>query len=1233
MVRTRRWCAALLALALLLSLAPPTAAGTSLVPPELYKRQGWHGANQATIFKYTITWLEGTELYARQPDGRDCWLTEGDFWCEGDPRPKPPVKVHEDPKVQTWEVDLLCVWPANNQVRGEYTIVLAPWEEKIQTIIGWNPPGQAIWDTRIIPHDATVLNVPVRYPDPIRPGSVKTWLEPGFSWLVQDWAPSQPGLGHLPDSCWTLKQGVGSREILYQVAPLAVQPKVTVLADTAAWKVGEPQTIYVRVDHDATAPLCPVDVALDLPAWFRLDETQGARVTAGKVPSPKMTLNLATGDWTPTQRLSWSATLKPGRPFERWVRVVPSDPPEGVWQTAVLTEPVTIRTGNEELTAPEASLMLSYSTRMGLNAEVRPAGEGAWALTVKTEIAGQPVQDQVLRLTAGGAERVVYLPEGGTGATVLLREAGAPPVLDWYQWEMTVPLGTGDVALTLTARSYPAGEERTGPTLTVPLTGGQSGPWSEAKWVGGTQAGAVPPARDPLDAMGPEGCTPASYAAEQRIQLTASPPVLREKNQYTSTITARLLGTPEKSSLPLTLQAAAPGQLKNVQATGPVVTGTLTTTVKEPNDLLVTAQSADGDSAYILVPVGKYFVQGKVLYRSGDGTEQAIDRALVGGWEPGRTGPHVTYSDSLGEYRTAVGATSGIKVTAEAPGYLAGALASTPLPDDEGLIKAAPLYLVTQDSINLVRRRAEAVAALHKSLEPLDELMGWANLIEPPNQSDPADSREIATWLSRIEASQVRPAHQEEALRRMALALELEQTAARDAKIIADDIATAIWGDGLVLLTELWSVTNGTLEITKKMSQYYGKLRGSNDPIARSLDQAKVDLALRQQNAYDLLYDGLQRVVGNLRQAPAHLTSAQKAEWLDRRTKALLLFITKRAWQNRQAALDGWSPDPSPQQQTMSVVTGPLPPGVSLDIKEAIADWLTTEYLEMVYAESRTAVLTAAKDPAGFPEGGYEVAHAAVRDKLRWVEYYREKVSPTPMEEGFKTFLNGSVEDYRGWGQLAIAAVTGGAAVPVLKQTDIGLSVVRLLISSVRLTKAAGAYSETLAADSFWSRSVREGIRAAMSAGADPIGTGGSPSADLPAGGGGRKVTFVIGEAAMGLTDGNRTPIDAAPFIQEGRTFVPLRAAAEALGATVGWDPGAQRVTLTRGSREVSLRVGDALAKVNGETRPIDAGNPLVVPLLKDGRTYAPLRFVAEAIGAVVSFDGATGTITLTLPE
>ncbi len=107
----------------------------------------------------------------------------------------------------------------------------------------------------------------------------------------------------------------------------------------------------------------------------------------------------------------------------------------------------------------------------------------------------------------------------------------------------------------------------------------------------------------------------------------------------------------------------------------------------------------------------------------------------------------------------------------------------------------------------------------------------------------------------------------------------------------------------------------------------------------------------------------------------------------------------------------------------------------------------------------------------------------------------------------------------------------------------------------------------------------------------------------------------------------NREPfeLDAAPIARNWRTMLPIRFVAEALGATVDWDADNQRVTITKGDLIIEIYIGSDVAYVNGQ--PVQLDSPAFA---ENNRTYLPLRFVAETLGALVEWDQATRTVTIT---
>lgn len=110
--------------------------------------------------------------------------------------------------------------------------------------------------------------------------------------------------------------------------------------------------------------------------------------------------------------------------------------------------------------------------------------------------------------------------------------------------------------------------------------------------------------------------------------------------------------------------------------------------------------------------------------------------------------------------------------------------------------------------------------------------------------------------------------------------------------------------------------------------------------------------------------------------------------------------------------------------------------------------------------------------------------------------------------------------------------------------------------------------------------------------------------------------------------NGIKNTLDAPPVIQRqtGRTLAPLRSFSEAIGAKVGWDSAARTILITDGSKTITLTVDSRQVVVNGQTQTMD--NP--PQILSGGRTYVPLRFISETMGASVVYDPSEKKITVT---
>lgn len=104
--------------------------------------------------------------------------------------------------------------------------------------------------------------------------------------------------------------------------------------------------------------------------------------------------------------------------------------------------------------------------------------------------------------------------------------------------------------------------------------------------------------------------------------------------------------------------------------------------------------------------------------------------------------------------------------------------------------------------------------------------------------------------------------------------------------------------------------------------------------------------------------------------------------------------------------------------------------------------------------------------------------------------------------------------------------------------------------------------------------------------------------------------------------NGRQVTFDQPPVERAGRVYVPLRGVFEQLGASVVYQNG--QINATRGSTTVSLSIGNTTATVNGQQQQLDSP-----PFLMGARTLVPLRFVAQALGATVSYDPSSNSVAI----
>jgi len=126
-----------------------------------------------------------------------------------------------------------------------------------------------------------------------------------------------------------------------------------------------------------------------------------------------------------------------------------------------------------------------------------------------------------------------------------------------------------------------------------------------------------------------------------------------------------------------------------------------------------------------------------------------------------------------------------------------------------------------------------------------------------------------------------------------------------------------------------------------------------------------------------------------------------------------------------------------------------------------------------------------------------------------------------------------------------------------------------------------------------------------------------------------RVINFTLGQKSYQV-DGSTRQMESAAVSLEGRTMLPVKSLAESLGAQLGWDAAARRVTFSQADKVIEFTIGESTALVNSQPVPIDAANPAVVPVVSaEGRTLLPLGFISASLGCTVEWNPLTQSITL----
>lgn len=122
-----------------------------------------------------------------------------------------------------------------------------------------------------------------------------------------------------------------------------------------------------------------------------------------------------------------------------------------------------------------------------------------------------------------------------------------------------------------------------------------------------------------------------------------------------------------------------------------------------------------------------------------------------------------------------------------------------------------------------------------------------------------------------------------------------------------------------------------------------------------------------------------------------------------------------------------------------------------------------------------------------------------------------------------------------------------------------------------------------------------------------------------------KQVIVTIGETDMSVGQDTMT-MDVAAYINDNRTMLPVKYVALAIGIpeqNIIWDANRKTVTVIYGARTVQMTIGSNVLTVNGT--PVQMDTKAVI---KDGRTFIPVAWLATALDVPYAWDGDSKTVT-----
>jgi N-acetylmuramoyl-L-alanine amidase len=123
-----------------------------------------------------------------------------------------------------------------------------------------------------------------------------------------------------------------------------------------------------------------------------------------------------------------------------------------------------------------------------------------------------------------------------------------------------------------------------------------------------------------------------------------------------------------------------------------------------------------------------------------------------------------------------------------------------------------------------------------------------------------------------------------------------------------------------------------------------------------------------------------------------------------------------------------------------------------------------------------------------------------------------------------------------------------------------------------------------------------------------------------------KSVRFVISQDSYTVDD-SVYQMDAAPYIENGHSYVPLRYLARALNMGLSWDGTTKTIKLSNGEKTLGLQIGVKQVAVDGESEILN-----YPPVLKDGHAYLMATLLSTYFNYNLTWDGQNRAVIISQP-